>query len=1200
MSSRLGTSLGRQDRFSPLSSYVRVWRVGLLAMLIAAVVPLLHAQVGQAQTAAPSVTAVALASNAGMDATYALGDTIRISLTFSEAVDVTGAPQLAIDMDPADWGTKWAEYESGSGTTSLVFAHTVIEPNYSSRGVALLANTLKLNGGSIKSASSQADAALTHAGLDHHSHHRVNWRLSQSAPTITNLAVTSDAGDDDTYALGETIQITLTFSEAVDVSGTPNLKIDMDPAFWGEKTVSYDSGGGTTRLVFTHTVVEPNISTRGIAVLADSLALNGGSIQSASSQVDAALTHAGLNHDASHKVNWRLSPPAEPNRAPVVNTGARNHGTFVGRNNAPRGILVSKPFDGLFSDPDGDNLSYAVSISAGRSQLVEQLVIGDHGRSDELAAQSPWPRESTMRVFFEADADDDWDAIVPALPDQPLITVTLTATDPDGLSASVQGDFLIHWEPKSDCALTAPSSVQGLGIEHGAVVLWTLPEDNADACEVSGFAVTATDETGLSLEALIPDPAAHSQTIRGLDPGQFSFFVSIEYVEGTSDKVETAYSTHVPDNCITLAVKPYGRNAVGGRITSINGTGCAARETFDLEYRRSGYENWRRYGALPWSYIDTQSDPSLPHFIYYGIDPNVPHEFRISAYDASDNEYETDTQSVTITAQDPSETADDDSPTGLHFVINNNGEMSIRWDAFTAPNGRTLSNFKVEWKKCAEPNRPTGCDGAMQSATKDASDRGHDVTTGLTNGAYYTARVAAKTHANNQPASAATEAWSVWAPAVRVFSESLQVWFYDNTPNSNTDIGRTFMLGKSNKYDASAVCRLDSTGSGAGSINCPPGTLVSLATSGQISGLHATATHDSGSESVTTFPLEGPSVGAPPPQVVRASGGAAASDNKAATHEGRILIYSSVGPSGNAPGAIAGYQIQSRRQNADGNWPGWPTTWTNDSNPTERFRTITGLQDGTYQVRVRSRIDNTEGNPPQVVSRHSFTSEVVTVTVNASHTKTALPRPITVTPGNRKLTVEWALLDRGSVPIAYQVRHRLQGTSAWTESGTLVPRVTTLICSSRFECVNPRRHEITGLIADRPYEVELRARNANGWSSWYTSVVRPGPPDTAGPVAVSAVNTSGQTTVVVTFDERLNEDFVPDPSRFMLVQRRVRGFLLLEEATNVSISGSKLTLTFSEIPSKATHLSYLYTNVGTLQDLLGNESDSFRVSLTRN
>ena len=62
------------------------------------------------------MTGVAVTSDAGDDDTYILGDVIRITLTFSEAVEVTGAPRLKIDMDPAEWGEKWAGYEGGSGT----------------------------------------------------------------------------------------------------------------------------------------------------------------------------------------------------------------------------------------------------------------------------------------------------------------------------------------------------------------------------------------------------------------------------------------------------------------------------------------------------------------------------------------------------------------------------------------------------------------------------------------------------------------------------------------------------------------------------------------------------------------------------------------------------------------------------------------------------------------------------------------------------------------------------------------------------------------------------------------------------------------------------------------------------------------------------------------------------------------------------
>ena len=94
---------------------------------------------------------VDVVSDAGGDATYGLGATIRVRLSFSEAVEVEGAPQLRIDMDPAHWGRKWAVYESGSGTADLLFAYEVVQPNQSTRGIAVLANTLEINGGAIKS-----------------------------------------------------------------------------------------------------------------------------------------------------------------------------------------------------------------------------------------------------------------------------------------------------------------------------------------------------------------------------------------------------------------------------------------------------------------------------------------------------------------------------------------------------------------------------------------------------------------------------------------------------------------------------------------------------------------------------------------------------------------------------------------------------------------------------------------------------------------------------------------------------------------------------------------------------------------------------------------------------------------------------------------------------------------------------------------
>ena len=124
---------------------------------------------------------------------------------------------------------------------------------------------------------------------------------------VTGVGVWSRPAAGNTYQIGETIVVTVTFGEAVDVSGSPHLAIDMDPAEWGRKEVAYAGGSGTATLVFAHEVVEPNVSTLGIAVLENSLELGGGTIRSVATGTDAALAHEGLDHDPVHKVDWRRS-----------------------------------------------------------------------------------------------------------------------------------------------------------------------------------------------------------------------------------------------------------------------------------------------------------------------------------------------------------------------------------------------------------------------------------------------------------------------------------------------------------------------------------------------------------------------------------------------------------------------------------------------------------------------------------------------------------------------------------------------------------------------------------------------------------------------------------------------------------------------------------------------------------------------------
>ena len=118
-----------------------------------------------------------------------------------------------------------------------------------------------------------------------------------TVPAIESVAVTSGPGEDGGYATGDEIQVGLTFGEAVTVTGIPQLTLDVGGR---SRTAEYSEGSTTTQLLFTYTVASCDEDTDGFAVVADSLALNGGTIRAGAT--DATLTHAALQA-SDHKVD---------------------------------------------------------------------------------------------------------------------------------------------------------------------------------------------------------------------------------------------------------------------------------------------------------------------------------------------------------------------------------------------------------------------------------------------------------------------------------------------------------------------------------------------------------------------------------------------------------------------------------------------------------------------------------------------------------------------------------------------------------------------------------------------------------------------------------------------------------------------------------------------------------------------------------
>ena len=118
--------------------------------------------------------------------------------------------------------------------------------------------------------------------------------ITGTAPTIKGSPALSDSGSDYEWTPGETVQVTLTFSEEVNVDttdGTPSIGIQLGGTL--DHNASYASGSGTTKLVFSYTLADDDGRHSSMFVPGDSLTLNGGTITSASSGGDAALGHTG-------------------------------------------------------------------------------------------------------------------------------------------------------------------------------------------------------------------------------------------------------------------------------------------------------------------------------------------------------------------------------------------------------------------------------------------------------------------------------------------------------------------------------------------------------------------------------------------------------------------------------------------------------------------------------------------------------------------------------------------------------------------------------------------------------------------------------------------------------------------------------------------------------------------------------------------
>ena len=350
----------------------------------------------RADTTPPAVSNIEISSDPGTDRTYAVDDEIQVTVTFSETVEVTGTPQLTLELGG---GQRTGTYEGGSGTAALVFGYTVAAGESDTDGVGIEADSL--SGGTIRDRAGH-NAVLDHQAVAANASHKVDGvkpalaatggalvdgttltltydesldgsstpatgdftvsggdraravtgvRVNGSAveltldvgaehgeagiqvsytpganpiqdvpgndaealsrepvtndtpdttsPTVSSLAITSSPGSNQTYAAGEEIEVTVAFSETVEVTGTPQLRLRVGSR---NRTAGYDSGTGTASLVFAYEVADGDEDTGGVSIEAGRITLNGGTIEDEAENA-AVLDHEAVAPQVGHKVD---------------------------------------------------------------------------------------------------------------------------------------------------------------------------------------------------------------------------------------------------------------------------------------------------------------------------------------------------------------------------------------------------------------------------------------------------------------------------------------------------------------------------------------------------------------------------------------------------------------------------------------------------------------------------------------------------------------------------------------------------------------------------------------------------------------------------------------------------------------------------------------------------------------------------------
>ncbi|VTS08770.1 beta strand repeat-containing protein [Tuwongella immobilis] len=224
------------------------------------------------------VPSVLFVTSSPTNESYVPGDKFQIQVRFSERVNVTSVPRLALNNGAT------AIYTSGSGTNTLTFEYavdlgqTTASLDYNSSSSLILLGGVFIRGAATPAQS--ANLTLPAPGTTGSLADTTNISIVAGAPVIQSITTPAGMG---LYGPGSDIYIDVGFSSSVFLIGSPVLTTLQGNA-------TYVSGSGTNTLRFVYRVLLASQSQDPLTVTG--LALNGGSITNLAGE--SVVTNSGL------------------------------------------------------------------------------------------------------------------------------------------------------------------------------------------------------------------------------------------------------------------------------------------------------------------------------------------------------------------------------------------------------------------------------------------------------------------------------------------------------------------------------------------------------------------------------------------------------------------------------------------------------------------------------------------------------------------------------------------------------------------------------------------------------------------------------------------------------------------------------------------------------------------------------------------